>query len=89
MVSGIRAARSRAGTTDERVPPPVPSLTERDIADDAGIPSAEAARRLAHEGANEVRERRTPSWVAFASWFWSPSAWLLEAVALLFVRCIG
>ena len=62
----------------------MPSLTDRDIAEDAGIASGEAARRLAQEGANEVPERRTPSWVAFATYFWSPSACLLEVVAVLF-----
>ncbi|HZP92412.1 MAG TPA: plasma-membrane proton-efflux P-type ATPase [Burkholderiales bacterium] len=49
----------------------------------AGLSSAEAARRLAQHGANEVAEKPVPAWLAFLSRFWAPVPWMLEVTVVL------
>ncbi|MBM6775136.1 plasma-membrane proton-efflux P-type ATPase [Olsenella profusa] len=49
----------------------------------AGLTSAEAARRLAEDGPNEVAERRRNPVLAFLARYWGPMPWLLELAAVL------
>ena len=48
-----------------------------------GLTGAEAARRLAEDGPNEVAERRRNPVLAFLRRYWGPMPWLLELAALL------
>ncbi len=48
-----------------------------------GLASADAAARLAREGANEVPERKSHPIIGFLRKFWGPSAWMLELIVIL------
>ena len=49
----------------------------------AGLSTADAEARLGREGANEVPEPPRHVVRRFAKKFWGPSAWMLEAIAVL------
>jgi H+-transporting ATPase len=48
-----------------------------------GLEDAEAARRLAVYGANEIREKEEPVWHRIARRFWGPIPWMIEAAGIL------
>lgn len=52
---------------------------------DTGLSHAEVARRLSTYGRNTIEEKTTSPVVLFAKKFWSPSAWMLEAILILSV----
>ena len=49
----------------------------------SGLPSAEAASRLATHGRNEVPEEASHPLLGFLKKFWGPSAWMIELVAIV------
>ena len=48
-----------------------------------GLSQAEALRRLAQYGYNEIVEKKTSSLVKFLSYFWGPIPWMIEAAVIL------
>jgi H+-transporting ATPase len=48
-----------------------------------GLTQAEAERRLAQHGYNELAEKQTHPFFTFLSYFWGPIPWMIEAAALL------
>src|SRR5579863_1663935 len=48
-----------------------------------GLSSAEAQRRLAEYGPNEIPERRSHPVLALLKKFWGPIPWMLEATILI------
>jgi H+-transporting ATPase len=50
---------------------------------DSGLSEAEAQRRLAQYGPNEVAEKRKNPFLGFLKKFWGLSAWMIEAIILL------
>ena len=56
-------------------------LTETDP--DTALTDAEAARRLAQFGPNEIEENRVNPWLRFLAFFWGPIPWMIEIAAVL------
>lgn len=48
-----------------------------------GLSTAEAAKRLAENGPNEVEEEKKSPLLAFLAYFWAPIPWLIEAALVL------
>jgi len=48
-----------------------------------GLTQAEATRRLAQYGPNEIEEKKTNPLLKFLSYFWSPIPWMIEAAVIL------
>jgi H+-transporting ATPase len=48
-----------------------------------GLSGEEAARRLAEDGYNEIREKEEPLWHRIFRRFWGPIAWMIETAAVL------
>ncbi len=48
-----------------------------------GLSSAEAKKRLAHYGRNELQDKQLSPWLKFLGYFWSPIAWMIELAALM------
>lgn len=48
-----------------------------------GLAQAEAQKRLARYGANEIAEKTTNPILKFLSYFWGPIPWMIEAAAVL------
>ncbi|BAQ16800.1 lead, cadmium, zinc and mercury transporting ATPase [Methyloceanibacter caenitepidi] len=50
---------------------------------ESGLSKAEADKRLARYGANEIAEKTTSPVLKFLSYFWGPIPWMIEAAAIL------
>ncbi|MGA2030183.1 MAG: plasma-membrane proton-efflux P-type ATPase [Verrucomicrobiota bacterium] len=48
-----------------------------------GLTQAEAQRRLAQYGSNEITEKKTNSLLKFLGYFWGPIPWMIEAAVIL------
>jgi H+-transporting ATPase len=48
-----------------------------------GLTQAEAQKRLAQYGPNEIEEKKTNELLKFLSYFWGPIPWMIEAAVIL------
>ena len=48
-----------------------------------GLAQAEAQRRLAQYGTNEIAEKQTNPFLKFLTYFWGPIPWMIEAAVIL------
>ena len=48
-----------------------------------GLSQAEAQKRLAQYGPNEIAEKKTNVFLKFLSYFWGPIPWMIEAAVIL------
>ena len=48
-----------------------------------GLTQAEAQKRLAQYGPNELEEKKTNMFLKFLSYFWGPIPWMIEAAVIL------
>jgi H+-transporting ATPase len=48
-----------------------------------GLTQAEAEKRLAQYGPNEIEEKKTNLFLKFLSYFWGPIPWMIEAAVVL------
>ncbi|MGE5176643.1 MAG: plasma-membrane proton-efflux P-type ATPase [Hyphomicrobiales bacterium] len=62
---------------------PLPELEARLHASAGGLSSADAARRLAEYGPNEIPEEQVNPLLKFLKSFWGPIPWMIEAAAVL------
>jgi H+-transporting ATPase len=71
------------GTPDVLGEMAMPALQARLESSPAGLTDAEAKRRLAQYGANEIAEKKTNELLKLLSYFWGPIPWMIEAAVLL------
>ena len=62
---------------------PLPELQAKLGVSPDGLSQAEAQRRLAQYGYNEIAEKRTNPFLKFLSYFWGPIPWMIEAAVIL------
>jgi H+-transporting ATPase len=62
---------------------PMPELEEELGYSPDGLSSAEATRRLAQYGPNEIAEHKTNPLLKFLSYFWGPIPWMIEIAVIL------
>ena len=48
-----------------------------------GLTNAEAKKRLAQDGPNEIEEKKTNMFLKFLTYFWGPIPWMIEAAVIL------
>ena len=48
-----------------------------------GLSQAEAQKRLAQYGPNEIKEEKTNAFLKFLTYFWGPIPWMIEAAVIL------
>jgi H+-transporting ATPase len=48
-----------------------------------GLSQAEAQKRLAQYGPNEIEEKKTNPFLTFLAYFWGPIPWMIEAAVIL------
>ncbi len=62
---------------------PMPELLEKLGSSPDGLSQAEAQKRLAQYGPNEIKEKKTNEFLKFLSYFWGPIPWMIEAAVIL------
>jgi H+-transporting ATPase len=62
---------------------PIAELEKRLGYSPDGLTQAEAAKRLAKDGPNEISEKKTNAFWKFLTYFWGPIPWMIEAAVIL------
>ncbi|MGA7134955.1 MAG: cation-transporting P-type ATPase, partial [Mycobacterium sp.] len=62
---------------------PMPELEKELGYSPAGLSKAEATRRLAQYGTNEIADHKTNPLLKFLSYFWGPIPWMIEIAVIL------
>ena len=62
---------------------PLAEVEKRLGASPDGLTQAEAAKRLAQYGPNEIEEKKTNALLKFLSYFWGPIPWMIETAVVL------
>ena len=61
----------------------MPKLQKRLDSPPDGLTQAEAAKRLAKEGPNEIEEKKSNAFLKFLTYFWGPIPWMIEVAVIL------
>jgi H+-transporting ATPase len=61
----------------------MPELMKKLGASADGLTQAEAQKRQAQYGPNEIAEKKTNEYLKFLSYFWGPIPWMIEAAVIL------
>ena len=62
---------------------PMAELETRLKSSPDGLSQAEAVKRLAADGPNEIMEKKTSALLKFLSYFWGPIPWMIEVAVIL------
>jgi len=62
---------------------PMPELQAKLASSPDGLSQAEAQKRLAQYGPNEIEEKKTNPLLKFLTYFWGPIPWMIEAAVIL------
>ncbi len=62
---------------------PLPEVEKRLVSSPDGLSQAEAQKRLAQYGPNEIEEKKTNPFLKFLSYFWGPIPWMIEVAVIL------
>ena len=67
---------------------PMPELEKKLGSSSDGLTQAEAAKRQARYGPNQLEEKKTNEYLKFLSYFWGPIPWMIEVCLLYTSRCV-
>jgi H+-transporting ATPase len=62
---------------------PMPELQAKLGSSPDGLGQAEAQKRLAQYGPNEIEEKKTHAFLKFLTYFWGPIPWMIEVAVIL------
>ena len=62
---------------------PMPEVEKELGSSPKGLSQAEAQKRLAQYGPNQIAEKKTNAFLKFLSYFWGPIPWMIEAAVIL------
>jgi H+-transporting ATPase len=74
---------SKPESKDDLKSLPMPDLQARLGSSPDGLSQAEAQKRLAQYGPNEIAEKKANLLLKFLSYFWGPIPWMIEAAVIL------
>ncbi len=74
---------SQPDTKDDLKSLPLPEVEKKLGYSPDGLSEAEAQKRLAQYGPNEIEEKKTNLLLKFLSYFWGPIPWMIEAAVIL------
>jgi len=78
---------SKPGTkpdaTDDLKSLPLPEVEKKLGSSPDGLSQAEAQKRLAQYGPNEIEEKKTNPLLKFLTYFWGPIPWMIEVAVIL------
>ena len=70
-------------TTEETKKTPIDELLKRLSADQKGLSSSEAEKRLQQYGTNEIQEKKANPLKKFLGYFWGPIPFMIEAAVIM------
>ncbi len=79
----LSAAASTAEPSKGVKSAPIAEVEQQLRSSPQGLSQAEAARRLAQYGPNEIAEHKTNSLLRFLGYFWGPIPWMIEIAVVL------
>ena len=62
---------------------PMPEVEKTLASSPDGLTQAEAQKRLAQYGPNQIAEKKTNSFLKFLTYFWGPIPWMIEVAVIL------
>ncbi len=62
---------------------PMPEVEKKLKSSPEGLSQAEAEKRLAEYGPNEIEEEKTNPFLKFLTYFWGPIPWMIEIAVVL------
>ena len=74
---------SKPALKDDLKSLPIPELLKKLASSADGLTQAEAKKRLAQYGPNEIAEKKTNEFLKFLTYFWGPIPWMIEAAVIL------
>ncbi|MBN2563160.1 MAG: plasma-membrane proton-efflux P-type ATPase [Phycisphaerae bacterium] len=74
---------SRPTSKDDLKSLPMPDLEAQLGSSPGGLSQAEAQKRLAQYGPNEIEEKKTNPFLKFLTYFWGPIPWMIEVAVVL------
>ncbi len=74
---------SKPESKDDLKTLPMPELLTKLGSSPEGLSQAEAQKRLAQYGPNEIEEKKTNPFLKFLTYFWGPIPWMIEAAVIL------
>ena len=74
---------SKPNVEDDLKSLPLPELQAKLGSSPDGLSQAEAQRRLAQYGPNEIAEKKTNPLLKFLTYFWGPIPWMIEVAVIL------
>jgi H+-transporting ATPase len=78
-----KASESKPNAKDDLKSLPMAELKKKLGFSPNGLSQAEAQKRLAQYGPNEIEEKKTNSFLKFLTYFWGPIPWMIEAAVIL------
>ncbi len=74
---------SKPDSKDDLKSLPLPEVEKRLGSSAKGLTQAEAQKRLAQYGPNEIKEKKDNLFLKFLSYFWGPIPWMIEGAVIL------
>jgi len=74
---------SKPDAKDDLKTIPMPELEKKLGSSPEGLSQAEAQKRQAQYGSNEIAEKKTNVFLKFLSYFWGPIPWMIEVAVIL------
>ena len=74
---------SKPAPKDDLKSLPMPELMKKLGSSADGLTQAEAQKRQAQYGPNQITEKKTNEFLKFLTYFWGPIPWMIEAAVIL------
>ena len=83
MKPNVEKPPSKPDSPDDLKSLPLLEVEKQLVSSAKGLSQAEAQKRLAQYGPNEIKEKKDNLFLKFLSYFWGPIPWMIEAAVIL------
>ena len=83
METSVTKPVSKPDSKDDLKSLPLPEVEKKLGSSPKGLSQAEAEKRLAQYGPNEIKEKKDNLFLKFLSYFWGPIPWMIEGAVIL------